>query len=97
MRLWLDENHILWSEYDDHKWEVVGKHRRCTVDQGSNIRQALNKPVKDGDILVWVKLPGPHDGPNYKEGEDYIPKIVADLNYHDSEFFTKLEEAINGR
>jgi hypothetical protein len=97
MRLWFDENQILWDEHDESRWHVTGKNGRRIVELGSSSRFSYpNKTVNDGDVFVWERSPCPYDGPVYKEGEDYIPKIIADLNYHDSEFFTKLEEAING-
>ena len=107
MRLWFDENQIPWDEPNESKWNVTGKNRKCIVDLKANdIRATLGiRPgtalksysPNDGDVLIWMRLPGPYDGSVYKEGEDFIPKIIADLNYHDSEFFTKLKEAIDGR
>jgi hypothetical protein len=59
----------------------------------------LKKVVNDGDVLIWKKTQTPIESPTrpLAPDDDYTPKMVADLNYHDSEFFTKLEEAINGR
>jgi hypothetical protein len=96
MAQWLIDNDISHDEHDGccvgygsdggATWDV-GESRQTSIVSTPSPR-SWDRTFQHGDIVVF-KLQSP----------SFIkkPKLITVLNYHDSEFFTKLEEAINGR
>ena len=99
-RQWFDENQIPWTEHDSHRlcWEIgepVAQRTSCRVkyyiDPGPD-EYFWNKDFAEGVIIFWKKIPGPGDS---IIRDDYIPQLIAELNYHSPDFFKQLKEAID--